>query len=166
MTVLLLNASFEPLRIITLRRALGLVLAGKADLIEAGAGNVRAATETFPVPVVVRLRTMVTLPFTTRVPLNRRTLNVRDHGICQLVGCDARGTTIDHVVPRSKGGEHTWTNTVLMCPAHNGEKGDRLLDELGWELKAPPRAPRGALVVIAASGVQPDAVWEPYLALG
>lgn len=164
MTVLLLNASFEPLRVISIRRALGLVLAGKADLVEAGDGELRGASASFPVPVVVRLRYMVTLPFAAQVPLNRRTLAARDGGTCQVVGCVRRGTTVDHVIPRSRGGAHTWSNVVAMCQPHNGTKGDQLLSELGWELKATPRAPRGPMLVLAAAGTAPTPAWEPYLA--
>ena len=160
MSVLLLNASFEPLRVITVRRAIGLVLAGKADLVEAGDTPLRSATATHPVPVVVRLRYMVTVPFTARVPLNRRTLAARDGGVCQVTGCTRPGSTIDHVIPRARGGRHEWSNVAAMCPRHNNAKGDRLLDELGRTLKAQPRAPRGPLVLVEAS----DTAWQPYLA--
>ncbi|MCY3851801.1 MAG: HNH endonuclease [Acidimicrobiaceae bacterium] len=150
MSVLLLNASYEPLHIISTRRALGLILAGKADLLEAGSTEMRSPSHTFPVPVVLRLRYMVRIPFAARVPLNRKTLKVRDNGECQVVSCRERGTTIDHVVPRSRSGDHSWTNVVLMCADHNLKKADRLLDELGWQLKTVPRAPRQHQLVLAS----------------
>lgn len=164
MAVLLLNASFEPLRVISLHRALGLVLAGKAEPVAERDGEVvrSCGGAEFPVPVVVRLRYMVKVPYASRVPLNRRTLAWRDGGVCQVSGCARRGTTIDHVMPRSRcrpGEAHRWENVVLMCPRHNHTKGDRTLAELGWTLKATPRAPRG-LVLLDASDPA-FATWLP-----
>ena len=161
MTVLLLDASYEPLRVISTRRAFLLVWEGKADLVEAGEGVLRSARETFPVPAVVRLCRMARVPFSSRVPLNRRTLNVRDGGRCQVAGCPAGGTTMDHVVPRCRGGRHEWGNVVLMCVSHNLAKSDRLLSELGWQLRRPPRTPWG--LVLAPEGTAVRKEWVPYL---
>lgn len=162
MDVLLLNASFEPLRLITVRRALGMVISGRAVMVEAGDGHVHSATTAHPVPLVVRLCHMVRIPFAARVPLNRRTLTKRDDGRCQVAGCPAAGSTVDHVVPRSRGGRHEWSNVVLMCAPHNRAKSDRLLSELGWQLKRAPRplAPACALVEV---GEEPVDAWAPYL---
>ena len=166
MTVLLLNASYEPLRVITLRRALGLVLAGKVDLLESHDGEVlrSAGGAAYEIPVVVRLRYMVKVPFQSTVPLSRRAIDARDERRCQVAGCDRGGQTVDHVVPRSRGGTHEWTNVVLMCTRHNSHKGARLLSELGWHLKREPVAPRGELVLLARAGIRtlPEA-WVPYL---
>ena len=166
MTVLLLNASFEPLRVITVRRALGLVLAAKADLIVPHDGEVIRSTggATFEVPAVVRLRRMVRVPFQATAPLSRRAILTRDGHRCQVTGCARKGQTIDHVVPRSRGGTHEWDNVVMMCVRHNSQKGDRLLDDLGWTLKSEPAAPRGALVLLSRAGIRvPPASWGPYL---
>ena len=166
MTVLLLNASFEPLRVITVRRALGLVLASKADLIVPHEDEVIRSTggATFEVPAVVRLRRMVRVPFQATAPLSRRAIQTRDGHRCQVAGCSRKGQTIDHVVPRSRGGTHEWTNVVLMCVRHNSQKGDRSLAELGWSLKQEPEAPRGALILLSRAGIRvPPASWGPYL---
>ena len=166
MTVLLLNASFEPLRVITTRRALGLVLADKADLVVPdGDGYIRSTGGAeFAIPAVVRLRRMVRVPFQATAPLSRRAIQARDGRSCQVVGCSRVGQTIDHIVPRSRGGAHEWTNVVMMCVRHNSQKGDRLLGELGWKLKSEPAAPRGALVLLARAGMQaPLPLWAPYL---
>ena len=163
MDVLLLNASYEPLRFVTVRRALGLVISGRAVMVEAGAGHVRSVSEAFPVPLVVRLRQMVRIPFAARVPLNRRTLSRRDAGRCQVVGCVAAGGTIDHLVPRCRGGRHEWGNVALMCAAHNRAKSDRLLSELGWKLKRVPRAPAPAVLLLMEVGDEPVDVWASYL---
>ena len=165
MSVLLLNASYDPLRVISTRRALGLVLAGKAEMLGGGDGEVRSATAAYPRPVVVRLVQMVKIPFGARVPLNRRTLAVRDSHACQVRGCARRGTTIDHVVPRSRGGRHIWGNVALMCWQHNRAKSDRLLRDLGWSLKTPPRAPVGPWLVLVAAQALPREEWMPYLGL-
>ena len=162
MDVLLLNASCEPLRLITVRRALGMVISGRAVMVEAGTGHVRSASDAFPVPLVVRLCHMVRIPFTARVPLNRRTLSRRDAGRCQVARCSAAGSTIDHVVPRSRGGRHEWGNVVLMCAAHNRAKSDRLLSDLGWRLKRVPRAPAPNCVLLEV-GEEPIDAWATYL---
>jgi 5-methylcytosine-specific restriction endonuclease McrA len=166
MSVLLLNASFEPLRVVTARRGLGLVLAGKADLIVPVDGEYVRSTggEKFQLPAVIRLRRMVRVPFQATAPLSRRALLARDGHRCQVVGCSRVGQTVDHVVPRSRGGAHEWSNVTLMCVRHNSQKGDRLLGELGWRLECEPRAPRGALVLLARAGMQaPQPEWAPYL---
>ena len=162
MDVLLLNASCEPLRLITVRRALGMVISGRAVMVEAGSGHVHSASKAHPVPLVVRLCRMVRIPFAARVPLNRRTLTKRDDGRCQVAGCPDAGSTIDHIVPRSRGGRHEWTNVALMCVAHNRAKSDQLLSELGWQLKRAPRPlpPAYALVEVDE---EPIEAWAPYL---
>ena len=166
MSVLLLNASYEPLRVITLRRALGLVLSGKVDLLAADGAHVVHSTggAAFEVPAVLRLRYMVRVPFQSTVPLSRRAIDARDERRCQVRGCDRHGQTVDHVIPKSRGGEHVWTNVVLMCTRHNSQKGAHLLSELGWRLEKEPVAPRGELVLLARAGMRtaPDA-WIPYL---
>ena len=163
MPALLLNASFEAIRIIPLRRAMTLVLTGRGTMVEPLGEEWRTPSRTYPVPSVVKLVDMVKVPFAARVPLNRRTLKVRDGGSCQVVGCTSAGTTVDHILPRSRGGEHTWNNVVLMCAPHNEHKGDRLLRDLGWQLKTVPRAPRGALVLLTAAQTEPREEWLPYL---
>ena len=164
MSALLLNASYQPLRVIPTRRALCLILAGKAELVEqVEDAEVRSATAAYPVPLVVRLRYMVKVPFGARVPLNRRTLTIRDDGECQVAGCGRSGTSIDHLQPRSRGGRHEWTNVALMCTHHNRVKSDKLLSELGWELKRAPRAPHDHHLILIAAKVEPKEAWLPYL---
>ena len=164
MTALLLNASYEPLRLISMRRAMTLVLSGRASML-ADSGEVwRSPSAEFPVPTLVRLHRMVRVPFQRKVPINKDTLRVRDRGVCQRAGCDRRGDTVDHVVPRSRGGQHSWRNVTLMCAGCNESKGDRLLAEIGWRLKSEPRAPQGPwLMLSAARTVEPRAEWLPYL---
>ena len=157
--VLLLNASWEPLRVITLRRAVLLVLAEKAEVVTETDGEVRSASLSLPAPSVIRLRYFVRVPYRARVPLSRRALVARDGGRCQY--CGSSGATIDHVVPRSRGGQHEWANVVLACQPCNHKKGDRLLTELGWSLPRKPVAPRVRTHLVIGVTVAPE--WEPHL---
>lgn len=162
-SVLLLNASYEPLRIISTRRAVCLVLAEKAEVIEEKSGRLRSATTSVAIPAVIRLRHFVQIPFKATYPLNRRSLSVRDNHECQVSGCERIGSTIDHVQPRSRGGKHVWTNVVLMCPKHNFAKADKTMAEIGWALKREPRQPVGTMWLLIGTGVDHDPQWETYL---
>lgn len=160
--VLLLNATFEPLTALPLRRAIVLVVCGKADVVHGDeAGLVlHSATSSVIVPSVIRLRNFVRVPYRARVPMTRAALMHRDHYRCAY--CGARAETIDHVVPRSRGGEHCWDNCVACCARCNHRKADRLLSELGWRMRIQPRSPRGTHWRLLAV---PDAdpLWLPYL---
>lgn len=164
MAVLLLNASFEPLHVIPLRRAIGLVVAGKVDVIADGVGEIHSPNLSFPIPAVLRLRYMVRVPFRQNIALSRRAVLIRDERRCQFTHCNRTASTIDHVIPRSLGGEHSWTNVVAACGPCNTRKGSRLLHELGWSLKRRPAAPRGTVVLLSSAGVTtvPDA-WADWL---
>lgn len=168
MAVLLLNASFEPLHVIPLRRAMGLVVAGKVDVVANGDGEIHSATQSFPIPAVLRLRYMVRVPFRQNIALSRRAVLIRDQRRCQFTHCDRTASTVDHVIPRSRGGEHVWTNVVAACGPCNTRKGSRSLADLGWALKQRPVAPRGTVVLLSSAGVHtvPDAWadWLPALA--
>ena len=166
-SVLLLNASYEPLRVISWQRAICLQLADRAELIEAvGGRNLHSSGgDEFPFPAVVRLREMINIPFRRgATPITRRALQARDEGHCQKSGCRRRGSTMDHLIPRSRGGSHTWHNVVLMCPEHNNAKGDRTLDELGWILKKLPATPKFETVLVERCQVLPQwRRWLPHL---
>lgn len=164
MPVLLLNASYEPLRVISWQRAICLQLAERADLIEEVEDKAlhTSGGEVFPFPAVVRLREMVVVPFRRgTAPITRRALVFRDEGVCQKVGCERRGATMDHLLPRSRGGQHEWKNVVLMCAEHNNAKSDRTLDEIGWSLKAQPIAPAYDGFYLDRSQIMPQ--WRPWL---
>jgi len=168
MSVLLLNASFQPLHVVTTRRALCLILSDKAELIHSTDDVVwTAGGHRLEVPTVARLLYMVRVPFTRELTVRRAHVEARDQGECQVAGCRDRGTTLDHMIPRSRGGDHSWENVVLMCSRHNGVKGNRLLEELGWQLKQrpimPPRAAAIRLRVQAGSRAD-DPTWSKYLA--
>jgi len=157
---LVLNATYEPIGVVPGRRALLLVLAAKAIALEDGDVLLRSASAALSVPVVVRLTRFVKIPYRTVVPLTRRGVFLRDGGRC--VYCEAPATSLDHVVPRSRGGGHSWENVVSCCRRCNHVKADRTVAEMGWRLRRPPRAPTGVAWRILGTG-RSDPRWIPYL---
>src|SRR5262249_59343488 len=120
----------------------------------------RSERRTVPEPSVVRLCYYVKVPYQARVALNRRAVFARDKNQCQY--CGAAAENIDHVIPRSKGGLHTWENVVAACRPCNTRKEDRLLHESGLTLRRRPAAPKELTwVIVAVGSVHPH--WEPYL---
>jgi 5-methylcytosine-specific restriction endonuclease McrA len=161
--VLLLNATYEPLTALPLRRAIVLLVCGKADVVHGDASGLvlHSAAGSVDVPSVIRLRVFVRVPYRARVPLTRAALMHRDRFRCAY--CSGKAETIDHVVPRSRGGTHTWENCVACCARCNHKKADKLLAELGWPLRTMPTAPRGRHWRLLAGLVDADPQWLPYL---
>jgi 5-methylcytosine-specific restriction endonuclease McrA len=158
--VLVLNASYEPLGVVPLRRALVLVLENKAVSLEESGAYMHSATVTLPAPSVVRLKRFVRVPYRGPVPLTRRALFARDGGRCMY--CGGVATSVDHVIPRSRGGKHVWDNVVASCRRCNHVKADRHLVELGWRLRHKPAPPTGLAWRIIGTGHR-DPRWLPYL---
>ncbi len=157
---LVLNASFEALCVVPSRRALMLVLDDRAELLHTTDRVYRSERMVIPEPSVVRLAHYVRVPYQTRVALNRRAVFARDEHRCQY--CGATAENIDHVIPRSRGGTHTWENVVAACRPCNTRKEDRYLHEVGLSLLRTPAQPRERVWLFVASGrVRSD--WEPYL---
>jgi 5-methylcytosine-specific restriction endonuclease McrA len=144
-----------------LRRAVVLILSGKAESIEADPAGavIRSASLELAAPVVVKLIAYVRVPYHGRVPLTRRAVMRRDEYRC--VYCNSKAETIDHVVPRSRGGQHVWENVVASCKLHNTRKSNHLLSELGWTLPFTPAVPRGPRWLVGVEHLDP--VWLPYL---
>ena len=157
---LLLNASFEPLSVVSIRRAVVLVLKDKAEVVARNGSELHSERAAFPVPSVIRLTHFVRVPHRNRVPLSRRAVFARDGNRCQY--CNRTAENIDHVVPRSRGGPHAWDNVVASCRSCNARKEDRFLHEAGLRLRRPPVAPHAALWLVATAG-SPDPAWEQYL---
>lgn len=157
---LVLNVTYEPLSVVSGRRAAILVLDERAEVVHEGDDVLRSERLVLPVPSVVRLRTMVKVPYQRHLSLSRRGVLARDGYSCQY--CGARAETIDHVVPRSRGGEHSWGNLVAACRPCNLRKGSRSLHECGLRLRREPCVPRRSLWVTSTVGAVP-ALWEPYL---
>ena len=137
---LVLNATYEPLCVVPVRRAVILVLKEKAEVLQHRDEELHSERMSLPVPSVIRLVHFVRVPFRARAPLSRRSVFVRDGHRCQY--CGAAAENIDHVIPRSRGGEHTWENVVAACRPCNSRKQDRLLHETTLTLRRLPAAPR------------------------
>lgn len=159
--ILLLNATYEPLAVVSLRRAVVLLLDERAVIVEEGSGEIRSARAAMPNPSVIRLTTYVKVPYRAKIPLTRSALLARDNRTCQY--CNRPGDTIDHVLPRARGGKHEWENVVIACYPCNNKKSDKLLSSLGWKLNRKPVAPMGTRWVYIALA-RKDPAWEPYLA--
>jgi 5-methylcytosine-specific restriction endonuclease McrA len=159
---LVLNASYEPLSVVSARRAVVLVLGEKADVVHESGFDVHSEHLTVAVPSVIRLRTFVRVPFRRHAALSRRGVFLRDGGQCQY--CGRRADSIDHVVPRSRGGSHTWENVVAACGRCNSTKRDRLLEETGMRLRCRPHAPSYLSWVAGAVTRVPDD-WARYLSV-
>ncbi|HET7012180.1 MAG TPA: HNH endonuclease [Anaerolineales bacterium] len=160
--VLVINANYEPLNVCTTRRALGLLLAGKAEMLANGRGYVRTVRLTVPRPSVIRLGAMVKRP-TPRVRLTKRELFRRDSHTCQYCGQRLGRLTIDHVVPRHRGGEHIWSNLVTACPTCNLRKGGRTLQEAHMHLLRAPREPRATAGYLFGPLLESNVDWTPFI---
>ena len=160
MRTLVLNAGYEPLAVVSLRRALILVLAGKATVLVADEVPVTSATAVLPRPAVIVLTRYVRVPFGRTAPVSRRGVLRRDGHRCAYCGRSAG--TVDHVLPRSRGGATSWENLVACCLRCNGAKGDRTPEEMGWALRMRPRTPHGAAWLLRGSEHR-SPLWESYL---
>lgn len=158
---LVLNTTFEPLSIVSLRRAVVLVFNNKADVVEAQDEIWRAERVSMLVPSVVKLRRFVRVPYLRRIPLTRTAVFARDGNRCQY--CGAGAECLDHVVPRSRGGLHTWENVVACCRACNARKADHNLLDTSMELAKKPQVPRRHDWVVASTGFPIDPTWHRYL---
>lgn len=157
---LVLNATYEPLGVVAERRALILLLNRRATMLEPSGVVFHYTSGQIELPSVIRLNKFVRIPYRHAVPLSRRALFARDGGRC--VYCSAPATSIDHVIPRSRGGAHNWENVVSACHRCNHLKADKPLKELGWRLPKLPREPVGAVWRILGSG-STENKWAPYL---
>ncbi|MCS6892950.1 MAG: HNH endonuclease [Deltaproteobacteria bacterium] len=140
--VLLLNASYEPLKVINWKRAINLYFLNKVEILETYDSCVRSVSITIYLPSVVRLVTMAKY-FCRSVPLTRQNILCRDNFTCQYCGIKLLGqnATLDHVIPRSRGGLSTWDNLVACCKDCNKKKGDRSPQEANMPLKMLPKKP-------------------------
>lgn len=157
---LVLNATYEPLGVVPARRAVVLVLADKAEVIHHNGEAFRSEHLEIAVPSVIRLRYFVRVPYQRRAPLSRRGVFLRDGGRCQY--CGEKAESIDHVIPRSRGGEHTWENVVAACERCNSSKRDRFLEDTSMRLRHRPQAPKHLNWVVVSVGHVPEH-WEQYL---
>jgi 5-methylcytosine-specific restriction endonuclease McrA len=158
---LVLNASYEPLSVVSERRAIVLVLAEKATVVVPRPDIWASEWIEIQVPSVVKLNRFVKVPYRRSVPVTRRAVFGRDGHRCQYCGGPAE--SIDHVTPRSRGGEHIWENVVACCRPCNMRKGDRTPSESGFDLRVKPSPPRRFAWIYASTGFQVDPDWTPFL---
>ncbi len=163
--MLVLNATYEPINVCTVRRATVLVLKEKAEILERADSDLHWSRGMLPRPVVVRLRQYVRIPHDThKRKITRRAVFARDGWECQY--CGTRGAlTVDHVIPRSKGGGSTWENIVASCAPCNRRKGDRLPHQVNMHPRRKPRMPAPTVFIHLASPTIP-AGWRQYLPAG
>ncbi len=169
-SVLLLNASYEPLDVISLKRAISLILRGRVEAACTDAIELHSASSIWRIPTIIRLRYYVNVP-RRGVSWSREAVLRRDHYTCAYCGAQTgdrvrgRGQTkhdftVDHILPISRGGKNTWGNTVCACSSCNQRKADRLPHEANMKLLWEPKTPRARYIV--ASGDIPSA-WRSYL---
>lgn len=160
--VLVLNANFEPINVCSTRRAIGLIQAGKADMVANGRGHIRTVTKLIPRPSVIRLESQVHRP-RPHVRLTRREVFRRDNYTCQYCGRRDGGLTVDHVIPRHMGGQHIWTNVVAACPSCNHRKGAHSLEEIHMHLSHMPKEPPASASYLYSRHLEENHEWEPYI---
>lgn len=162
MRTLVLNAGYEPLSVVSDRRALLLVATGKASVLEDAGDPMRSPTRAWGRPLVILLHQYIRVPHTDAAPVSRKGVLRRDGHRCAY--CGAHATTVDHVRPRSRGGENSWENLVACCLRCNALKADRSLESMGWRLRVEPVRPRGAQWRIRELE-RPAEAWRDYLRL-
>jgi 5-methylcytosine-specific restriction endonuclease McrA len=162
--VLVLNATYEPLNVVSVRRAVLLLLKEKAEVVEAADAWLRSERMAVPVPLVIRLVYYVRIPRRFSLPVSRRTVLARDHYTCQYckVQPGKARLTVDHVVPRSRGGETHWENVATACGPCNRRKGNRTPEEAGMFLVRRPRRPRYLALTLLEGAGAPE-VWSKYM---
>jgi len=162
--VLVLNATYEPLSVVSVQRAVVLLLKEKAQIVEAAEAWIRAQHWAIPQPLVIRLVYYVRIPQRLSLPLSRRTVLARDGYTCQYCGLqpDRSELTLDHVVPRCRGGKTSWENLATACKRCNQRKANRTPREAGMALRDHPARPRYIAVTVLGDGRQHD-VWRKYV---
>jgi 5-methylcytosine-specific restriction endonuclease McrA len=161
--VLVLNASYEPLQLVPVRRAVVLLLQEKAELVEAAEQKLRARSISLDVPIVIRLVRYIKIPRRLRLPCSRRGVIARDRDVCQYCGTQPGRShlTVDHVLPRSRGGATSWENVVTACRDCNHRKGGRTPEEANMVLLSVPRQPQFVAFALLGELERHD-VWSKY----
>lgn len=161
-SVLILNQNYQPLNICQARRAVVLLFQGKAEVIENGSGVIHAVSCSFPLPSVIRLNYIIKRP-----PFQRRLARFevfnRDRYTCQYCGKETRELTLDHVIPRYRGGERSWENVVSACRACNRRKAGRTPTEAGMKLVRQPFAPRPRSFFLPYDSLRTHKEWAKFV---
>ncbi len=160
--VLVLNANFEPINVCNTRRAITLMIDGKANLILNGRGEIKTVRQSFPRPSIIRLEKMIHRP-RPRVKLTKREVLRRDNYTCQYCGQHVSYLTVDHVIPRHLGGEHVWNNLVAACPHCNHRKGGRTIEQAQMHLLRIPSIPPASASYLFARHLHENQEWLPFV---
>lgn len=163
-STLVLNTTYEPVAVVSARRAAVLVLRGKATMMQANGGVLRAEHIEIPLPSVVKLTRYVKVPHLRGSPVTRTAIFARDGFRCQY--CEGPAETLDHVLPKSRGGTHSWENVVACCQGCNLRKGSRTPAEWGRLPHSLPAKPHRFGWVYARAGRRFDPTWREYLIAG
>jgi 5-methylcytosine-specific restriction endonuclease McrA len=160
--VLLLNVNYEPIHVCNTKRAIGLLMMDKAEILLDGRGVIRTPSSTFPRPSIIRLSYMVHRP-RPRVKLSKKEILRRDNYTCQYCGQPSPHMTIDHVMPRRLGGIHGWDNLVAACPACNHRKGGRTLAEAHMKLLHQPYEPKATARYLYGRYLEQNQDWDGFI---
>ncbi len=165
--VLVLNQNYEPLNVCNLPRAFRLVFGARAEVVEFDHQEIRTPRTSYQAPSVIRLQHHVRRP-RPRVRLSRREVFARDGHTCQYCGRQGHDMTLDHVIPRHRGGTHTWENLVTACKGCNHRKGGRTPDEARFRLLRSPYEPRSDVYSLFTPYLadERNEPWRGYLFLG
>jgi len=161
--VLVLNQNYEPMSVCSARKAIILLYLEKAEMVAHNHDVVRSINTSLPLPSIVRLICLIKRP-RHRLQLTRKNVIKRDRHICQYCGRTDKAMTVDHVIPKDRGGKDTWENLVCACIVCNGKKGNRSPKEANMSLKGKPRKPGYLFFIQHLVGI-PDVRWKPYLFL-
>ena len=161
-SVLVLNQNYEPLNVCNMRRAFVLVDRGKAEVLEHAEGFIRTTVSNFPRPSVIRLIYMIKRP-RPQMRLTRREVFVRDRYMCQYCGKQTRDLTIDHVMPRHRGGRHTWENLVSACRSCNHRKAGHTPAEARMDLLNEPKRPPASSYYVFYHYLESQADWRKFI---
>ena len=159
--VLVLNQNFEPMAICNARKAVTMVFLGRAEIIEQGSCKIRSVSWSIPFPLVVRIAVYIRVQ-PKRVELTRKNVIKRDGHQCQYCGVRGVPMTVDHIIPKTRGGADSWDNLVAACVRCNNTKGDRVLAEVGLSLLRRPRKPSRLAFIQHFVGIN-NKKWRPYL---
>lgn len=160
--VLVLNQNYEPLNVCNTRRAVVLIDGGKAEVVEHGLGELRAPNRVVRRPSVIRMVYLIKRP-RPKVRLTRREIFIRDRFTCQYCGLKARDLTLDHVIPRHRGGRHTWDNLVSACRSCNHRKGGKLLEETRFTLSQHPFEPKANSYYLFGQYLDANLEWSKFI---
>ena len=164
MHVLVLNQNYEPLNVCHARRAIVLVDGGKAEVLEVDGLVLRSPSRNWRVPSVIRLYHLIRRP-RPRVRLTRREIFTRDQYTCQYCGAHTKDLTLDHVMPKHRGGRHQWDNLVSACRSCNHRKGGKTVEEAKMALKRPPFEPRATPQYLFQQYLETNEGWQKFIGL-